>query len=127
MKSINREGRLLQDLLEQRGESSADFARALDVSPSIVSYWLSGARNPFATQNSLLKIAQHFGVSPNYLLGVKENTTNDAELNEILLELKNRPELRMLFKTTRGTTKEDIERTAAIVAALKKRSEKNNE
>lgn len=127
MKNINREGKLLQELMNQRGESNSDLARALDVSPSTVTLWLKGVRSPFATQTMLLKIASHYNVSPNYLLGVAENATNDDELNEILLEMKNRPELRMLFKTTMGTTKEDIERTAAIVAALKKRSEKNNE
>lgn len=127
MKNINREGKLLRELLDMRGESNIDFARAIGVSPSMVTYWLNGTRNPFASQTTLLKISQHFGVSLNYLLGIKENATNDAELNEILLELKNRPELRMLFKTTKGTTKADIENTVAIMEALKRQSKKDSE
>lgn len=63
MKNINREGRLLQELMDRRGESNSDLARALDVSPSTVTLWLKGVRSPFATQTMLLKIASHYNVS----------------------------------------------------------------
>ena len=40
--------------------------------------------------------------------------------NEYLEELKNRPEMRMLFSLAKGATKEDIEQAVKIIEALKK-------
>lgn len=126
MKNNNRSGALLAELIDRKGETQAQFADAMGIAPSQVSQWISGYRNPFSNRSTITKIAEHFNVSADYLLGITESATSDEELNEILLELKNRPELRMLFKTTRGTSRADIERTMAIVEGLKKQSEKNN-
>ena len=43
----------------------------------------------------------------------------DPELTEYLEALRDRPELRMLFSTTRNATKEDIEKTVRIIEALR--------
>lgn len=41
----------------------------------------------------------------------------DEELTEYLEELKNRPEMRMLFSLTKGATKEDVEKAVRIIEA----------
>lgn len=44
---------------------------------------------------------------------------NADELLEYLEQLKNRPEMRMLFSLAKGATKEDVDKAIAIIKALK--------
>ncbi|MBQ7336061.1 MAG: hypothetical protein IJW92_06280, partial [Clostridia bacterium] len=41
------------------------------------------------------------------------------ELNELLQELKTRPEMRMLFSLAKGATKEDVELAVAIIQRMR--------
>ena len=72
---------------------------------------------------TLSKIASHFSVSVDYLLG-KENEkpliNGDEELTEYVEMLKNRPECRMLFQLSKNATKEDVEAAVRIIEALRK-------
>ena len=45
---------------------------------------------------------------------------DDPELTEYLEELKNRNEMRMLFKLAKNATKADVMRAVAIIEALRK-------
>lgn len=91
---------------------------ALGLSPAAATKWRNGA---VPRETTLLKIADHFGVTVDYLLGKeKDPATESDELTEYLEELKNRPEMRMLFSLAKGATKEDVERAAAIIEALRK-------
>ena len=68
----------------------------------------------------LSKIANYFDTTTEYLLsGQKEKPAAqmDDELAEYLEQLKNRPEMRMLFSLTKGATKEDVERAVRIIEA----------
>ena len=70
-------------------------------------------------------IAEYFNVSVDYLLGNEEKTSpakspEDETLEELLERLKNRKEMRMLFKLADNATKEDVERAVAIIEALQK-------
>lgn len=71
----------------------------------------------------LIKIAEYFGVSTDYLLGRDETTqhVNDDETLDILNELHKRPEMKALFQVTRKATKEDVEGAVAFVEVLKKK------
>lgn len=51
------------------------------------------------------------------MTGQEEQSEKSRELDEYLEELKNRPELKMLFDVTRGCTKEDVEKAARIIEA----------
>jgi Helix-turn-helix. len=126
MKSNNRSGQLLEELINRKGETKVQFAEAINVTPGMVSQWISGYRNPFSNQSTITKIAEHFNISADYLLGI-DTPAVDAEMNEYLIELKNRSEMRMMFKTLKGATKKDIEQAVAIVETLKKQSKKENE
>lgn len=65
------------------------------------------------------EIAIACSVTPAYLMGWNENQSEDDELQEYLEELKNRSEMRMLFKLAKNATKEDVEKTVKIIEALK--------
>lgn len=73
---------------------------------------------------TLFKIATYFGVSVDYLLGNEQQKrpliNDDEELTEYLEELKNRSEMRMLFKLAKGATKADVEQAVRIIEALRK-------
>ena len=87
---------------------------------------LSNRKNGSEPSNRTKKqIADHFGVSVSDFMngefGIKTPVTSeDDELNEYLDELRNRSEMRMLFKLAKGATKEDVEQAVKIIEALRK-------
>ena len=83
--------------------------------------WKSRGLTP--KYETLSKIADYFGVSVDYLLGNTEQkekplVNEDEELTEYLDELKNRPEMKMLFSLAKGATKEDVEKAVKIIETL---------
>ena len=57
----------LLELRKEKGISQAVFAKSLGVSFSVVCYWETDRSEP--TAPNLVKIADFFGVSVDYLLG----------------------------------------------------------
>ncbi len=57
----------LKDLRSEKGVSQAQLAKTLGVSFGIVCYWETDRSEP--TAPNLVKIADYFGVSVDYLLG----------------------------------------------------------
>lgn len=91
---------------------------------SVVTRWKNGMTPRDA---NLRKIADYFNVSVDYLLGNEKTTeeqptpaksAEDETLEELLERLKNREEMKMLFKLADGATKEDVMRAVAIIEAL---------
>ena len=66
-------------------------------------------------------MADLFGVSESVLLGRPESdlVNADPELTEYLQQLRDRPELRMLFSLTKNATKQDVEAAVRIIEALR--------
>ena len=62
----------LKELRDRRGMTQGDLARTLRVSPSAVGMWEQGRRDP--NNEALIKIANYFGVTTDFLLG-KDTTT----------------------------------------------------
>lgn len=85
---------------------------------------LKMGRKQSLSANTLTKIASYFDVSVDYLLGKtnqkKPFINEDEELTEYLEELKNRSEMRMLFKLAKGASKADVEQAVKIIEALRK-------
>ena len=74
---------------------------------------------------SLLEaMADFFGVSVSAMLGREAPglVNGDAELTAYLEELRDRPELRMLFSLTKDAAKEDVEAAVKIIEALRGRN-----
>ena len=57
----------LMDLLQSRGHSFSSLGAALKLSPSTLSRWVAGDRAP--TLEYVIKIADYFNVSVDWLLG----------------------------------------------------------
>ncbi len=114
--------KIFEELLKNRGTTAYQVSKATGISTGSLSDWKNGRSSPKA--DKLQKIADYFGVSVDYLLGksdIKKEPiakTDDDELNEYLEELKNRPEMKMLFSLAKGATKEDVEKAVKIVEAL---------
>lgn len=58
------------EFLTVNGITRSDFARSIGVKPSQVSEWLRGKAKP--GYDSLRAMAQTFGVSADYFLGIKD-------------------------------------------------------
>lgn len=113
---------IFAELLKEKGVTPYQVHKATGVAQSSLSDWKNGKSTP--KYDKMVLIAKYFGVSVDYLLGKtytkKEPTvkTDDDELNEYLEELKNRPEMQMLFSLAKGASKEDVEKAVKIVEAL---------
>lgn len=111
----------LADLMQLNGVSNYKLAKAIGCSQSSPANWLKGT---VPDVEKLQKIADYFGVTTDYLLTGEEKekplVSGDEELTEYLEMLKNRPECRMLFKLSKGATKEDVEQAVKIIEALRK-------
>ena len=111
-----------QNLCKDIGKSATGVALELNIARGTVSNWKKTGTTPQA--DILQKVADYFNVSIDYLLEKEEEKTSpaelteDYELNKYLEELKNRKEMRMLFKLASGATKEDVEKAVAIIEAL---------
>ena len=110
---------LIFKLIERKGETQQSFADGIDADPTLVAHWKSGISNTF--KKYIDKISDHFGVTSDYLLGRSAfPCSNDsAEMNAIIQELRNRPELRKLFYIASSASTDDIDRTIAVITALK--------
>lgn len=82
-------GDRLKELREEREILSKDFAKIMNVEPSTVTNWEKG--NRFPKEDVLIKLADYFDVSVDYLLGrtnEKNNIKNikiDKQISEITL------------------------------------------
>lgn len=113
----------LDSLCAERGLTVTELMKKLNLNPSSASRWKSKGYLPSRANAKL--IADYFGITVSELMkGATETktpvTNKDDELNEYLDELRNRSEMRMLFKLAKGATKEDVEQAVKIIEALRK-------
>ena len=110
------------ELCKSNGETPNSVAKLIGASSGSVTAWKNGTEPRYST---VVKIADHFCVSTDYLLGKEEKplVNNDEELTEYLEELKNRDEMRMLFSVTKNCTKEEVEQAVRIIEALRKQND----
>ena len=59
----------LKELIDYNQITSYRLSQALNVSKSVVHYWLNGKTTPNA--DYIIAICQYFGVSSDYLLGLE--------------------------------------------------------
>lgn len=111
-------------LCNKKGKSPNGACAELGFSKNTATKWKHGSV-PYDT--TLQKIADYFGVTVAYLKGIEEKeeaptaeTVEADDLNEMLEELKNRPEMRMLFSLDKGATKEDVELAVQIIERMRR-------
>ena len=105
----------LKTLRKNASLTQTEIAKNLKISQQAYANYETGKRHP--DQEMLKKIADFFDVSVDYLLGRVEKGTN-TETEEYLELLRTRPEMKMLFNTTKNATKEEIEKAVAVIEAL---------
>ncbi len=106
-------------LRRERGMTQAELAARLGISKSAISMYERGNREP---ELELLEaMADLFGVGVSAMLGRAEPelVNGDPELTGYLEQLRDRPELRMLFSVTKNATKQDVEAAVRIIEALR--------
>lgn len=92
---------------------------------------LKSGRSQTLSQKALSKIAAHFGVSVDYLLGESDILVEahnepiylDDETRELIDSLRTRPEMKVLFSVSKNVSKEDIEATVEILKRMRRESE----
>lgn len=118
----------LKKARKNKGLTQKALSEKLGVALSTVAMWETGSRQP--DYQMLNRIADFFGISFDDLLEDKEEKETldsdeiyvayeDDEVFSIRELLRTRPEMKMLFSVSKNATKEDIERTVAIIEALK--------
>lgn len=107
---------IVNPILEQRGIKKGAFCKAIGVSPNMYGNYRNGTKPGYevieATEKYLgIRISDY---------EKSEETPNDEELKELLEELRNREDMRMLFKLAKGATPDDVRQAVKIIEALRK-------
>lgn len=114
----------LNSILQKRNLSQADLSKMTGIRSSSISDWLNGKYEP--KQDKIAIIADALNVSPVWLIGYDEPSTNQTEGYYVYPEtaeyaemLRTRPEARLLFSASRGISKEDMEKAVEYIELLK--------
>ncbi|MBR0351693.1 MAG: helix-turn-helix transcriptional regulator [Oscillospiraceae bacterium] len=103
---------------ERKGLTMTELAEKVGCTPSALSNYELGKREP--KQELLIRIAEALDTNVDALLGreqVRDPYEEEDELFGYLEELRTRPEMRMLFDTSRNMS---IEQVKAIVAMIER-------
>lgn len=114
----------VRQYLEETGRSQRDLAKSSGISPQTITNVLKDRGG--ADTETYCKIAKGMG-RPIYRLAVVNgiayiNVPEDDEeekFAEYLEDLRTRPEMKMLFKTSKGMTKEQIQAVVQMLENLK--------
>ncbi len=104
----------LLHLRRQAGLSQQALADATGLSRSAVGMYETGKREP--DLETLRLLSEFFGVDMNTL--TSPESAQNAELAELLEALRNRDEMRMLFKLAKDATPDDVRKAVKIIEAL---------
>ena len=112
-------------LCKQRGVSMSAAAVEAGLSKSLVTKWkVNQVEVP--SPDVLKKLSAYFGIPVSELLGEEETKKAtidvvDDDLREYLDELRTRPEMRMLFSTTKNATKAQIEAIVQFIEGMQEK------
>ena len=70
----------LRDLRAEFGETTYELAKAIGVSQPTVVQWENGLKSP--SRSNLAKIAKHFNVFSDYIMGLTDERSNSNSLNK---------------------------------------------
>lgn len=125
-------GKRIKELRKKKGITQKELASYLGVSDRAVGYYESGQRTP--PPDILQKIADFFNVSTDYLLGrtdiynpadeITEAVSDDPELLEFWNTLKEREDLKLLFKQTKKLSPREIKQIIRIIKAIEEEEDK---
>ena len=109
----------VKDLCNERGISIRQLEIRLGIGNGIIARWKTSIPN----SERLDKVAEFFGVSTDYLLGKKPKeefiTFYDKDIARMAQEIKDRPELRVLFDASQKLSKDDLEFVVNMIERMK--------
>ena len=113
----------LSELCQEKGITVTQAAREIGYNAASNYYWKKSGATP--TFDILEKIAKYFGVTIAYLSGETDikspqPTSEDDELLLLLDELRNRPDMKMLFSVSKKCTPDEVRQAVKIIEALRK-------
>jgi len=112
----------LQNLCDKKHITGYRLCKDCGISPSVMTD-LKNGRKKSVSADYIVRFANYFGVSVQSLMG-EENTANangteDDENIELLEELKNSPEKRMLLHAAKNVSSEQIKAVAEMLMRFK--------
>ena len=108
-----------EKLRASKGITKKFIAQALGRSPTICQDWKQGKSRP--SEEQLKVVAEILDTSAEYLMGGAEpESGEDDELLALLTSLREREDMRMLFKLARDASPEDVRQAVKIIEALRK-------
>lgn len=115
----------LRMLREQRGITQEDLAKYLNMTKHAISKYELGERTP--DPEVVLKLANYFGVTTDFLLGndiILKNIENDPDLLAFWTSLQQNEQLRLLARRLGKATPRDIRRLLRIIQAIEEEEER---
>ena len=110
-------GKKLKGLRNTKVINQNEVAQLLGIDRSTYGKYETGDSTP--DYEKLVKLAQYFNVTTDWLLNNPLNPSFDKETNDLLEVLHKRPEMKTLFSISQKASKEDIEKAMRIIEALK--------
>ena len=107
---------MIREYRKRAGMTMKELGDRVGCSEAAISLYELGKRE--ASYEMLLKISEVLGTDVNHLLGHEEPEQED--ISEFLEELRTRPELRILFQTSKDMTPEQINAVVQMIEGFKK-------
>ncbi|WP_196479864.1 helix-turn-helix domain-containing protein [Clostridium tyrobutyricum] len=130
-------GKRIKILRTENGLTQEEFGKPYNIKKSTVSQYESGSSKP--DDELKKKIAQDYNVSLDWLMGltdirdllksadkITKSLNDDPELSEFWNALKDRDDLKLLFKQTRDMTPNDIKKIIRIIKAIEDEEDRND-
>ena len=110
-------GEKIAQLRKAKGMTQQELAEKLNTTKQTIGKYEKGIVSNLPL-NRIKELAEALDCEPGYLTGWEvEEDDPDRELIEYLEEMRSRPEMKMLFDSSRGM---DVEQVKAIVAMIEK-------
>lgn len=109
-----------KSICEAKGLKITPTVKAVGISPGVLDRWKKGGK---PTYDTLCRLADYLGVSVQELADDEPREARAQEHNELteyLDQLRERPEMRMLFSVAKNATKEEVEAVARFIEDMNK-------
>lgn len=117
----------LDYIMTEKKMSNTELANGIGVTPTTIGYWRNGKK--FPRMDKVDKICRFLQVSRSDLIEFDDTSReapsyyDDPDVAAIANELKNNPDMRVLFDASRHLSKQDIQTVAALVKSLSQKGD----
>lgn len=117
---MSKVGDILKSLRVKESLTQEELAKILKMPRSTIGMYEQGKRVP--PTEVLEEFADFYNVDMNYITGqTDEEYYLDLQARQIAQEIKDNPDLKILFDASRNVSKEDMEIVKNLVLSLKKK------